>query len=185
MCVQNAVKTFLCWYFIGGKPLNLKNNMNHLQTIRDRVIAAVPEIAQFDVPEYLSSPIRYDDHGQYFWGPKDEMASYASRMGSHFNTKKILTMEQDSRYPSLYRQIIVNLGRPIRLADVLVTLNQKWMVTATDHAIAMQGDGIRTFLWRQSNDTQIRQFLMLWNLLIDDLNLQSPETIEFLYNLLK
>lgn len=61
------------------------------------------------------------------------------------------------------------LGRPIRLADVLYAIS-----IHDSEAMAEKAAGDLTFQSRNS-----------WNLLKDDLSLQSPDTLEFLANLLK
>lgn len=77
----------------------------------------------------------------------------------------------------------MDLPRPITLADVLRAMNEQWMTTATAHAISMQGDSIKTMTWRTANDTQIRQFFMLWNLTAD-YDGQTQEVKEFIGKLL-
>ncbi len=66
------------------------------------------------------------------------------------------------------------LGRPIRLADVLLALGE------TDWHIGQHG---RFFKWSRSLEEMIGQPVS-WTLRVDDLEKQSEETINFLYELL-
>lgn len=75
------------------------------------------------------------------------------------------------------------LGRDIRLADVLLAISknkknwhsQEWGVVGVELA---EGGHYAHF---SSNECGYAE----WDLLTDDLTLQSPETIEFIFNLLK
>ncbi len=70
----------------------------------------------------------------------------------------------------LIKQIKEILGRPIRLADVLYSIKQ---IKGDLEAMAR--------LEEQVSDLCLTD----WNLLSDDLTLQSPETVEFISKLLK
>jgi len=64
-------------------------------------------------------------------------------------------------------RLVKNIGRPIRLADVLVMAGREWELV--------------------NNGTmpqQIIKIIYLWNLHTDDLTKQSPETIDFLFSIL-
>lgn len=67
------------------------------------------------------------------------------------------------------KQIYKIIGRPIRLADVLLALNWKW-IAITSTGSFMVG----------SAESSLR-----WDLLADDLTKQSPEMVDLLYGLLK
>ncbi len=88
----------------------------------------------------------------------------------------------EPKYDSLPRKEIEKyieiLGRPIRLADVLVAIDKK----GTDANLWVNVSG--GFAWT-SIGTDCREFETTWNLLSDDLRDQSPETLEFISNLLK
>lgn len=69
-----------------------------------------------------------------------------------------------------YRQPDNNIiGRPIRLGDILRSID-----------LRMPHDS--TLLSEEQN--KCYQLIWLWNLILDDLTLQSPKTIDFIYNLL-
>ncbi len=133
--------------------------MTPLETVRKAVIAAVPEIV----------------YGGVFEGMKGWQYSYSfGRNGSYVSDP----------YPSK-RDALIAAGasghcstRPIRLTDVLVAIQNKasmgklYRVTEKGYILNV-GVG--------DEDSQP----ILWNLTKDDLSQQSPETIEFLANLLK
>lgn len=69
----------------------------------------------------------------------------------------------------------IEKGRPIRLADVLLAIGRRgdrWNIG---------GDGCFNHLDQFNNWQKVAQ----WNLKSDTLSAQSPETIDFLYELLK
>jgi|ERR1700735_2616515 len=73
------------------------------------------------------------------------------------------------------------LGRPIRLADVLLAIGPD------NQPITVDANGIITSFKANPKDWESPIFdkQVDWNLRADDLEKQSPETIEFLYDLLK
>lgn len=75
------------------------------------------------------------------------------------------------------------IGRPIRLADVLLAIKDN---TIGIHKSAMNNG---TYAWfiklHEPNGLQFKATGKLWHLLKDDLTQQSDETIDFLYELLK
>lgn len=74
------------------------------------------------------------------------------------------------------RQITKIIGRPVRLADVL--LASKGMI----HDIENDGEYMRTFELHEDGSHDLQIF---WNLRKDSLEDQSEDTIEFIYSLLK
>lgn len=66
------------------------------------------------------------------------------------------------------------IGRPIRLADVLSAIKQ-----GTSYAVDARGEFVKF-----ENDDDYEDLGVKWNLRNDDLTKQSPETINFIYNLL-
>lgn len=100
--------------------------MTHLETIREKCIAANPEIGDIKVINYT--------------GPKDD----------------------DS---------LKNLAGKITLANVLLALKQwdeKWDIRSN----------------HPDRNLHVLRIVNLWNLLKDDLSLQTPETQEFIAKLL-
>jgi hypothetical protein len=63
--------------------------------------------------------------------------------------------------------------RPIRLADVLLAIGQKY------------GDHVLEFSGVETCSLEAARSVRKWNLREDDLTKQSPETLEFLASLLK
>lgn len=79
-------------------------------------------------------------------------------------------MGDDNGYP--YQE-------PCRLADVLLAIGDQGLVSLSVHSA---GDfGTASFIWEPIGSMKH----MTWNLLNDDLRDQSPETVDFLYQLLK
>lgn len=79
-------------------------------------------------------------------------------------------------YPS-DNYIVEILGRPVRLADVLFSRQ--------NHPGPIGVDINGYFLDCDDDMTKIQILEVKWNLIKDDLRDQSPETIEFIYSLLK
>jgi hypothetical protein len=90
-------------------------------------------------------------------------------------SKKALLDEQN------YNQTI--LGRPIRLADVLLAIRINDKPITEVWTVDMWG-GFK-LIHNDIKSARIENTQVKWNLLKDDLTLQSPETISFLYQLLK
>lgn len=70
------------------------------------------------------------------------------------------------------------LGRPIRLADVLLAIDQKY----SDGNIRFVSDG--GYFWNWDLETSPNEYGAIWNLKDDNLDNQSEETKSFLYELL-
>lgn len=140
----------------------------NLEIIREAVIAAVPEIMELKFGCWISS---------------DNIMSNIKRMCvaelTHSHLLLTTTFGEVSRLPRTRGNYKI-IGRPIRLADVLLAIEPHW----------------RSFLlpsFMQNLDGQIKNefegqnlYIMVskWNLHSDDLSLQSPETIDFLAGLL-
>lgn len=75
--------------------------------------------------------------------------------------------------------VIEILGRPIRLADVLLALENEYQ--AQDKSYAVDGEGTFIFV---NKDVEMTWVNGSWNLKSDSLDKQSPETINFLMELL-
>ncbi len=100
--------------------------------------------------------------------------------------KRLLKLKKTkSNYWATKKQIIKSLGRPIRLADVLIAMNKAKIDSAIqDYGCFMLdredeiGDSIE---WQEITSNGERRH---WNLQKDNLDDQPKETIDFLYNLL-
>lgn len=141
---------------------------NHLQTIRDRVIAAVPEIMDLKFGCQIKT--------------LDGVEFYGVGLQDGFDKGSLSSVDEGCGCCSSHRTYSLGeyeiLGRPIRLTDVLMTIGIAKCGELVD--IRLFGDPVPCSIFLPNWDITFK-----WNLLTDDLNLQSPETIEFLYNLLK
>jgi hypothetical protein len=96
--------------------------------------------------------------------------------GQCLNVWQIVSIERDlfhsTSLPNGADTFGVNAiyGRPIRLSDVLLAMNVQLFKDSWDLPV-LDYDGSK--------------IIALWNLRKDDLTQQSPETIDFLYDLLK
>ena len=77
-------------------------------------------------------------------------------------------------------EVAIHYGRPIRLADVLLTFSKATFPKAENIVMKEVGDIRLTEYWEGLKDIVRR-----WDLLADDLEKQSEETINFLYELLR
>lgn len=76
------------------------------------------------------------------------------------------------------------LGRPIRLADVLLAIHAQTAdrkVTGFWTVVGENGEFAKLML----HEGELENCNIAWNLLKDDLRQQSEETVDFLYDLLK
>lgn len=72
------------------------------------------------------------------------------------------------------------IGRPIRLADVIFAISKNWVRDNSDKSRLMG-----TFVFFSDQQSKLLCTVSLWNLLKDNLEDQSEETISFIYDLLK
>lgn len=79
--------------------------------------------------------------------------------------------------------IIEIIGRPIRLADVLLAIWKKNPANRTNVVLESSGQFRVTHTWGGRRDIIVLG--ETWNLLEDDIDRQSDDTIEFLHGLLK
>lgn len=161
----------------------------NLELVREKVIGAVPEIASLVAPSELPLPIRYDSMGQYFWGPNDEMVAMLRGWG-RIQYEDDAETKQDE--VGKYVASIVNLGRPIRLADVLLAIQAEEARRNEDIEKRLKELGgtpvvkyplfyqVMMIITRRQMDGKD-----FWNLRADSLESQSEETINFLADLLK
>lgn len=135
--------------------------MNNLKFVKDKIIEAVPEIMELKFGcEILHKP---SQKTFLYHSTTDKKDSYN------------LIADQPifgSDWPITDLEI---LGRPIQLADVILAIQEKpYVVFVT---LTKEGDLIVSFM-------EATPVHLAWNL-SKDLSGQSPETIDFLYNLLK
>lgn len=88
--------------------------------------------------------------------------------------ERIVSIAGNGDIRTSYREIpkgekITILGRPIRFADAVHCLKEKW-------SLSFQETSVLT--------SQIARLAAIWNLLQDDLNLQDEPTISFLHQIL-
>lgn len=80
------------------------------------------------------------------------------------------------------------LGRPVRLADVLLAIEEKYqrrIANSIAFDITLQRDANEGDEYKSMLKTALIEILMRWNLRTDDLTAQSDECIAFLAELLK
>lgn len=143
-----------------------------LQLIREKCIAANPEVVKVDVGcEVIVGDLR---HTIYEVSREGVYAAYLNRpFPSDLEANDFYDCEFSGETKDL--QII---GRPIRLADVLLAAEAK-----TDY-----GDrDLKVYLHYSFHEVVIQwgRIDIRWVLRSDDLEKQSEETINFLYELLK
>lgn len=144
--------------------------MNPLPTIRQKVIEAVPEIMELKFGCVVLNEVGIEERvlwSQESWkkGGKDVQLEGTAVAIHESELKEII-------------------GRPIRLADVLAAIRATGDPAKYYSGITCLGNFTEYFnertVWRDENKRPIS-----WNLLKDDLDHQSPETLSFLYELLK
>lgn len=128
---------------------------DNIKKIREACIAANPSIKDLVFGCEVKTP--YGNITKLVWETRG---------------KSIWLTEEDSRYNLEDLEII---GRPIRLADVLLAIQKKQHKNIT-YLVSTFG----IFMDSHFNFSMKHQ----WNLLKDDLTLQSPETISFILELL-
>lgn len=145
-----------------------------IETIRQACIKANPSILDL---VFGCEFCRFSDKGIV-----DVLASLQAHMDGGFTVAMQRKGTIGFNHYSTTRDDVeswVILGRPIRLTDVLLATEKRWRTMYGVNPI----DGLK-------RDIPLREGEMLyyicskWNLLKDDLREQSPETIEFIYNLL-
>ena len=130
--------------------------MNNLQFVKSKVIEAVPEIMELKLGcKILWRTFVWSFVGKNYAGNFILYSDFGSQ--TKVISEKMMDFEIGCK----------NLGRPIRLADVLIT--------------AIPKSGSLNFLIQ---DGHAEEILKSWNLSKDSLDDQSEETINFLANLL-
>lgn len=140
-------------------------NNQKIETIRQACIKANPEIVELkfgcEVETLNWGKVTITQNG-------DDYVEYILPDGTRGDEDTQIYFE---------KEIQNILGRPIRLADVLLAMEGK----ISNDSLSLHSGGYRDFLWYQDEKIQIN----FWNLLKDSLSDQSEETINFLYQLLK
>lgn len=151
---------------------------NKREEIRKKCIEANPSIIALEFGCLLHRTHEGKDYGYYQIleqgsGFHPEMLWVSSRVFGKIHIDKNETGTEEELSIKDITDKFEILGRPIRLADVLLALSQVGAVTrGGKYLINIVTDGNSHIDYR-------------WNLLKDNIADQSPETIDFLYNLLK
>jgi hypothetical protein len=163
-----------------------------LQFIREKCIESNPEIVElkFGCEGMWHFPASENTKGGVIKAViLEKMKIGAIHIFTEENKKRSnLTWRTATILPSDFREII---GRTIRLADVLFTIKHKEIKQEKEMQRKVNelggSPGIKYPLFYQAMMTITKYELDkggFWNLLKDDLTLQSEETIDFIYNLL-
>lgn len=154
-----------------------------INAIREACIKANPEIVKLEFgcevknrgckEVLISKPCEYFSHGDKVFGLQT----------TDGNREVGLDEQGYYWYGVSDRSVRVEiLGRPIRLADVLVMTGKITEINGKKiNSIGVNRSG---GIFVQESFTKPPTTFCFWNLLKNDLRLQSPECIDFLYNLL-
>lgn len=143
--------------------------MTNLQTVREAVIKAVPEIVSLQ----FGCAIEHSD----------ERATIIRLYENHpfmFSAVIARTDGYPKNADGLPKDEVTVIGRPIRLADVLLAVGE----AAREVSYFVDSDG-NFHEWFAPKGRLDLRTIAHWNLREDDLSKQSEETIEFLASLLK
>lgn len=132
----------------------------NLKIIREAVIKIIPEIMELK----FGCETTYGKIGLYDKYVKSFLA---------------FSPTGDSRIFSEDTNLVEILGRPIRLADVLFTMNKVAQKTDYIYQVTTNGEFVK-----ESRETGTTEEVAFWNHIDDDLSHQSPECLEFLAGLL-
>jgi hypothetical protein len=135
---------------------------NQIEDIRKACVEANPDILKLE----FGCEVEWD--GSFFFLQQNKRDAYMFFSPNECDTFCVDLHIVDNEVCEDGFKII---GRPIRLADILVAISKRDTVIYSIHT-----DG--TFLTK-SGDTGVK-----YNLPADDITLQSPETISFIHNLL-
>lgn len=142
----------------------------NLEIVREAVIKAVPEIIE------LKFGCRVKGIANHLPPVEGEIAFFVEEPPSFI-------VNSDFGLVGNYTKEDLNvIGRPIRLADVTYTISR------TKHASNVLFDSMGGYweIYMRDEDAVLKQqFPARWNLLKDDLSMQSPQALEFLAKLLK
>jgi len=133
-----------------------------LQFIREKCIAANPEIVELKFGCLLNNIHR----------PSYPITMFLWKVG-----EQVMTF-----HPQFDQELVKDMhsleifGRPIRLADVLLAIGCNSYTVPKDRF--RDGNSLYSGDWNANGQ-------IMWNLRADDLEKQSQETVDFLYELLK
>lgn len=152
---------------VSGNIGQLEKKMtNKLQAVREAVISAVPSILELE----FGCVVRHGTGERTILGYSSGIDKFIVWNGIGFEPVEGADMRHISK------EI---LGRKITLADVLAAIEK-----GVGDWYSVSGAGR---FWKSLNDKELRTEPVpnaSWNLLDDDLNHQTPETISFLYEIL-
>lgn len=136
----------------------IKTMKTPLQTVREAVIAAVPEILELKFGSHIETK-------DFHWRIICEGKTYPQ-------FKQWIAWDGTNVQMVWESEITMTHGRPIRLADVLRTI------------MVMKNNKRGTGKYAPSYLTILPELITSWDLTKDDLSLQSEETLKFLAELL-
>lgn len=135
-----------------------------IERIRKAVIKAVPEVMELK----FGVRVKYKTQEWFFL---KKGSGYMS------NRDYLILYDEKGNTSNPHPKYVKILGRPIRLADVLLAMRGK----VSNKAFSLHSGGYRDYLWFEDKEISLN----FWNLLRDSLTEQSDETILFLVDLLK
>lgn len=140
----------------------------NIKLIKEKCIEANPEIMELKFGCYINPSV------DSVWYVLHEL------VGGYVNAIEIVQDEEHLVYGAKTRIFPKEiLGRPIRLADILIAI-EKVKLGDVYYSIRTGGEIIKGNI-----ETSYEEEVSFWNLRTDNLDQQSPECIEFLENLLK
>lgn len=135
---------------------------SHLQELRDAIVRAVPEIVEWRCE-----------------GCNVKYAEYVNGCPNCWSD----TLSREENYERFPKRGVNMMHRPIRLSDVLRAMASFPALYAIDVDGNFRVKDILEHRWKLVVETESPR-IMFWNLTLDSLNDQSPETIEFLYSII-
>lgn len=145
--------------------------------IRSKCIEANPSILDLVFGCEFAFVDELDSEEQGKPKQRDVVVSIASGVDSYQNPfTHIIGVSNEYDFSS--KEEIEILGRDIRLPDVLMAIRKGKYAPSLDFAVDPNHISI------QEENTDADEMFCIWNLLDDNLEHQSEETIEFVYNLL-
>lgn len=152
----------------------------NIKIIRGACIAANPAIVELRFGCEFKFTEEYDNYEMGFRNVEDVCIAYREDTDAYGNPYLWIN-GVCSEYEFTTKEEIEIIGRPIRLADVLLAIWKQDKCKGADilrtHTGNIASGGFK--------ETNLEHIVMgLWNLLKDDLEEQSDETVEFISNLL-
>lgn len=150
--------------------------MTHLETIRTACIKANPEIVELK----FGCEVLWNMSANEFRGNSLRKSFVLDRIGGViylFTEGWSHTDNLTSRTATVLEDDLKIIGRRIRLNDILLAIAKSGKFYE-----GASGQTVNEFIFSDINPNPT---VIVWNLLKDDVSLQTPETQEFIYNLLK